>query len=208
VGKIPTTANWAESLAKERKAIEKVARKRHQEVLEDQKEEGEHLKIQYLLTTVGRALRYAVHVAANDRNRFHEGQSLASLTVESLPELDLPAETAQTVALIDVLWLRPGSPEVVAAFEVEKSTSICSGILRLVDLTRSVGDRAPHLYVVAPDGREREIQAQLHRPAFGDLGGHEVRYILFSDLCEHCAGLCKLGDDHRVLLKIARGRSS
>jgi type II restriction enzyme len=208
VGKVPTGATWAESLAREREAIEKVARKRHKEVLDDQREEGEHLKMQYLLTIVGRALGYAVHVASNDRNRLYEGQSLAPLTLEALPDLGLPADTAQTVALIDVLWLRPGSGEVVAAFEVEKSTSIYSGILRLVDLARSVGDRAPHIYLVAPDAREREIQAQLHRPAFGDLGGNEVRYILFSDLCDHCARLCKLGEDHRVLLKIARGRSA
>lgn len=77
----------------------------------------------------------------------------------------------------------------------------------MVDLAKSVGERLPHFYLVAPDSREKEIQAQLRRPAFADRGNLELRYILFSDLCEHCAGLCKLGDDHRVMLKLAKGRS-
>lgn len=61
-------------------------------------------------------------------------------------------------------------------------------------------------FLVAPDSREKEIQAQLHRPAFADLGQLNLRYILFSELCEHCVGLCKFGEDHRALLKIAKGR--
>ena len=119
----------------------------------------------------------------------------------------LSDETAQTVALIDVLWLRRGLGEIVCAFEVEKSTSIYSGILRFVDLAASVGGPDAHFYLVAPDAREREIQAQLRRPAFGHLRDMELRYILFSELCEHCAGLCKFGEDHRALLKLARGRA-
>ena len=206
VGKVLIESNLADGLAREREEVEKLVRKRHKEVEADRAEENEHLKIQHLLTTVGRSLGYDVHVATNDRNRSHEGQSLASLAVERLPDLGLPDETAQTIALIDVLWLARDSGRVVCAFEVEKSTSIYSGILRLVDLAKSVGDPSMHFYLVAPDAREREIQAQLRRPAFGDLGSMELRYILFRELCKHCDGLCKFGDDHTVMRKIAKGK--
>jgi len=206
VGKVLIESNLAEGLAREREGVEKIVRRRHREVEEDRAEENEHLKIQHMLTTVGRSLGYAVHVATNDRGRTYEGQCLASLTVERLPDLGLADETAQTIALIDVLWLRADTGRVVCAFEVEKSTSIYSGILRLVDLAKSVGDPSLHFYLVAPNAREKEIQAQLRRPAFGDLGALELRYILFRELCEHCAGLCKFGDDHTVLRKIAKGR--
>lgn len=121
--------------------------------------------------------------------------------------MGLPDETAQTIGLIDVLWLDAEKKEIVCAFEVEKSTSIYSGILRLIDLAKSMGEAALNFYLVAPDGREKEIQAQLRRPAFEELGNLELRYILFSALCEHCAGLCKFGEDHRVLLKICKGRA-
>lgn len=205
VGRLIVGANAADALTSHREEAEKAAKKRHREVEEDLREENEHLKIQALLTRVGRALGYDVHVAANDRGRVWEGVPLASQTLERLPDLGLADEVAQTVSLIDVLWLEKGAPVVVAAFEVEKSTSIYSGILRLVDLARSLpGGQATHLYLAAPDGREREIQAQLCRPAFADLGTADVRYLLFSELCAHCDGLCKFGSDHRAVLKIAR----
>jgi type II restriction enzyme len=207
VGKIVTEANAVEVLAREREAVEKVARLRHRQVEKDQKEESEHLKIQYLLTTIGRSLGYAVHVAANDRGRSYDGQCLSFLTVDSFPALGLPEELVQTVSLIDVLWLTADGKDIVSAFEVEKSTSIYSGILRLIDLARSLTGQTFNFFLVAPDDREREIQAQLCRPAFSDLGTLDLRYILFSELCEHCAGLCKFGDDHRVMLKIARGKA-
>lgn len=208
VGKVLVGPNWGEALARERQQIEAVARKRHQQIEEDQREEDQHLEMEFLLTTIGRALGYRVHVAANDRGKSFAGESLSALTLGTLPDLGLPQDVAATVSLIDVVWFRPEANEVVCAFEVEKSTSIYSGILRLVDLARSVASLSPHLFLVAPDSREKEIQAQLRRPAFGDLGDLELRYILFSDLCEHCAGLCKFGDSHRALLKIARGKSA
>ena len=114
----------------------------------------------------------------------------------------------ETVALIDVLWLDPAGLRVVCAFEVEKSTSIYSGILRLLDLHRSAAIGPDRLYLVAPDVREREIQAQLGRPSFADTGMPDIHYILFSDLGTHCDGLCLFGVDHLALTKIARRRPS
>jgi len=108
--------------------------------------------------------------------------------------------------LIDVIWLKPGTPEIASAFEVEKSTSIYSGILRLEDLARSIPDCASHFYLVAPDRREKEVMAQLARPAFrDDLLGISLAFIPFDDLRCHCDAMCKFGEDHTILRKIARG---
>ena len=62
-----------------------------------------------------------------------------------------------TVSLIDVIWLKKDTSEIVSAFEVEKSISIYSGILRLEDLARSipVENCACHFYLVAPSAGER-----------------------------------------------------
>ena len=84
---------------------------------------------------------------------------------------------------------------------MEKSTSIYSGILRLLELSASAAARPDQLYLVAPDAREREIHAQLARPSFA---GADLHYILFSDLSDHCEGMCRFGQDHRAVLKIAR----
>ncbi|MBI2807805.1 MAG: hypothetical protein HYX68_22720 [Planctomycetes bacterium] len=207
VGKLVLDCNSADVLAKERQDVEKILRKRHKDIEEDQREEDGHLKIQYLLTTIGRALGYQVHVATNDRGKSYGGESLAALTVGSLPLLGMSDEVVQTVSLIDVLWVSASCQEIVCAFEVEKSTSIYSGILRLMDLGQSLNNPAIHFYLAAPDGREKEVQAQLRRPSFANLAGVELRYLLFSDLCEHCSGLCKFGGDYRALLKIAKGKA-
>ncbi|MBA4066756.1 MAG: hypothetical protein C0501_24230 [Isosphaera sp.] len=203
VGRLVVTETAAAVLAEERAAADKVARKRHQEVEADRREENDHLRMQYLLAKTGRALGCAVHVAANDRRRVFDGVPLSALAVDALPDLGLPPEVAQTVSLIDVLWLDPAGGRVVCGFEVEKSTSIYSGILRLLDLTASAAARPDQLYLVAPDAREREIHAQLARPTFA---GADLHYILFSDLSDHCEGMCRFGQDHRVVLKIARRR--
>lgn len=203
VGRLVVSGTAAAVLTEEREAAEKVARKRHQEVEADRKEEDDHLRMQYLLAKTGRALGCAVHVAANDRRRVFDGVPLSSLAVDALPDLGLPPEVAQTVGLIDVLWLDPAAGRVVCGFEVEKSTSIYSGILRLLDLAASAAARPDQLYLVAPDAREREIHAQLARPSFA---GADLHYLLFSDLAAHCDGLCRFGQDHRAVLKIARRR--
>ncbi len=206
VGKIVIDANASDVLAEESKKSDKVVSDRVKAAEIDRREQSEHLKIQYLLTTIGRSLGYRVHVASNDRSKSYEGQALSFLTMEALPDLGLSKEVAQTAALIDVVWVASDSEEVVCAFEVEKTTSIHSGILRLDDLAKSLGNQPMHLFLVAPDSREREVRAQLCRPAFAHLGGSRIHYMLFSDLCEHCAGLCKFAQDYRALLRIARSK--
>ncbi len=104
--------------------------------------------MQHLLIKIGRALKYEVHVARNDRHRTCHSENFAMLTVPQLPPQNWPPEVMDTVTLIDVIWLKPGSGEIVSAFEVEKSTSIYSGILRLEDLARSIPGGACPLYLV------------------------------------------------------------
>ncbi|WP_232422350.1 hypothetical protein [Methylosarcina fibrata] len=128
-------------LATEKAKAEKTAKSRHAAIVEEQREESEHTRIQHLLITIGRALNLAVHVARNDRHRACDGEAFALLTVPELPARDWSREVMETVSLIDLIWLKPETGEIVSAFEVEKSTSIYSGILRLEDLARSIPHR-------------------------------------------------------------------
>ena len=207
-GKLLIPANAGTVLDVEKEKAEKVARLRHKDVVEEAREESEHTQIQHLLIRIGRALRYDVYVARNDRHRSCGGDSFALLTIPALPPRDWPPEVMDTVSLIDVIWLRPGTGEIVSAFEVEKSTSIYSGILRLEDLARSMPGCSCPLYLVAPDGREKEVMAQLARPAFrADLADISLAFVPFKDLRENCDALCRFGEDHTILRKIARQRA-
>ncbi|MFC7670608.1 hypothetical protein ACFQT0_26915 [Hymenobacter humi] len=117
--------------------------------------------------------------------------------------MPVPADVASTIRLIDIVWFAPGTSRVVAAFEVEKSTSIYSGILRLTDLAFSMPENETALYLVVPDAREKEVRAQLSRPAIRAAGA-TIHYILFSELRQHCEALCKFGDSPAAMRKIAR----
>lgn len=166
-------------------------------------EEGTHTEIQHKLLKIGAALNYDVLAAANDRSRAHDGEKFSYISLSALPEMRIGEDVSRTINLIDVLWLKKGTNKIVCAFEIEKSTSIYSGILRLSDLALTFADSGIMIALVAPDSREKEIVAQLKRPSLA-AGKAKISYILFSDLRAHCASICKLGSDYTILEKLAR----
>lgn len=187
----------------DREKLEKALQKRRREVLTDHEEDNLHTEMQYHLIKIGNALGYDVFPASNDRSRAYDGQSFSFLCPKPFPELTIERDTLNTVKLIDMLWFEKNTDNVVAAFEVEKSTSIYSGILRLTDLSYSIADGDEVFYIVIPDKREKDVMLQLSRPAIKN-NNVEIRYILFSDLRTHCDALCKFGDSHHIMHKIAK----
>lgn len=195
--------DFGDQLPVEQEKVVKQIAKRQKEAASDQQEEHLHSEMQFHLLTIGRALGYDVAVARNDMSRQFGGTSFSFLSLPTLPSLPVPPETGQTISLIDVVWLLKGTNQLVCAFEVEKSTSIYSGILRLTDLSCSLPDHQTALYLVVPDSRQKEVEVQLTRPSIRQ-NQIPIRYMLTSTLRTHCDALCKFGDSHRVLEKIAR----
>jgi type II restriction enzyme len=108
------------------------------------------------------------------------------------------------VRLIDVLWLDAATGQVAAAFEVEHTTSIYSGIVRLLDLALgSPAASGMRLFLVAPDDRE-EVRAQLQRPAFRRVGDLELNYLPYGELSRHRVAMGRFGVGLRPLDTIAR----
>ena len=128
---------------------------------------------------------------------------LSFMCLSKFPEINTDSDTASTIKLIDVLWYQKGTNNVIAAFEVEKSTSIYSGILRLTDLSYSIADGDEIFYLIVPDKREKDVCIQLLRPAIKGIKT-KINYILFSDLRKHCDGLCRFGENHLAMEKIAK----
>lgn len=207
VGKQLYQGNNSDVIQFEREKLEKTLAKRHKEVQEELCEQNEHLKMQFLLAETGRELGYDVFAAVNDKHRILDGKTLASLAVKELPALDIPSDVMKTISLIDLIWLNRTTHQIECAFEIEKSTSIYSGILRLADLAVSLEDRQYHFFLVAPDEREKEIIAQLCRPSLQQLSHVSFRYLLFSDLYENCKGICRFGEDYRILFKLAKDQN-
>lgn len=204
-GRMVVSGNANSVLADIQARAEQVARKRHQQVVNAQREESEHTEMQHMLIQIGRALQFDVNVARNDRHRSCSGDSFSQMTLPELPPLNGSMAVQDTVGLIDVLWLDRTNHSIVAAFEVEKSTSIYSGILRMKDLLSVLAHGSCHCYIAAPKARAHEVMAQFARPSLNDArGAVHFGYLPFDDLREHCNAICKFGGDHHALRKIAQ----
>lgn len=187
----------------ERKKLERLSDKRRENFEQDKAEENLHTEMQYHLLKIGNALGYDSFPATNDKSKTYSGTNFSFLCQCEFPKLQCEKETESTIKLIDVLWFQKGTNNVLAAFEVEKSTSIYSGILRLTDLHFTVADGDETFYLVVPDIREKDVLLQLQRPSIKN-SSIRIKYILFSDLRKHCESLCLLGESHLVMEKIAK----
>jgi len=192
---------------KEQLKIERLIKKRHKEVI-DEKEEGDlHTEMQYHLLKIGHSLGYDVISASNDRSRCHKGNNFSFISLSEFPDIGVYGNTNKTIALIDVIWFQKGTNKIVSAFEVEKSTTITSGIARLTDLFHSFSEDPSSLFLVIPDDRENELILKLNSPTNkvtiqgSNIG---IYYILFSDLQKHCDAICKFGEDKEILKKISK----
>jgi type II restriction enzyme len=107
-----------------------------------QQNELTHKQIQGWLRDLGHALGFNVWIAANDRNRPWAGGQLGDGCLDALPHGVACVRGAEAVRLIDVLWLDTDSGQVAAGFEVEHTTSIYSGTMRLLDLALGAPDQA------------------------------------------------------------------
>ena len=153
------------------------------------KEPSEHLEIQWLLLKLGSDMGFDVWVARNDKGREYKGRKLADLKhlKNELP-LQFDDATNRTIELIDVLWLQGNA--IVRAFEIESTTSIYSGLLRMSDLIAMQPNLNIPLYLVAPDERREKVMTEVNRPTFSRLSpplSEVCSYISFSALKENIA---------------------
>jgi hypothetical protein len=122
-----------------------------------------HPQVQTLLAAIGSKRRFDVWVPMHDR------LGLDWSLTPKVPLLDgLPAgfEQAQGILQeIDVVWVARGSEGLAAAYEIEHSTPIYSGLLRLNDI-RLVNPRIDRLTVVSDEPRRAAFMRQLNRPTF------------------------------------------
>src|SRR6476660_2870601 len=104
-------------------------------------------------------------VARNDRSKRWNGTNLGAIAgiVDQLPT-QFNEATNRTIELIDVLWLKGNS--IVAAFEVESTTAIYSGLLRMSDLLALQPNLEINLFLVAPDERRDKVEQEILRPTF------------------------------------------
>jgi predicted RNA-binding protein len=127
----------------------------------------ESVRIQAMLARIGTQMGHRIWIPRNDRSRVvAEWAPDDGALLSELP-LNYDETTIRTIEQIDVLWLKGRA--ILRAFEVEHTTSIYSGILRMADLLALQPNMNIRLHIVAPDVRRDRVFQELQRPVFSLL---------------------------------------
>jgi hypothetical protein len=155
----------------------------------EEKQHTAHLEIQWLLAKLGNDMGLDVWVARNDQGKSFNGQRFAALKhLRSELSFNFDAAVNKTIEMIDVIWLKGNS--ILAAFEIESTTSIYSGLLRMADLISMLPNLDIPLFIVAPDERRQKVFTEVQRPTFRHLPtsmAEVCRFLAFSTLREQVA---------------------
>lgn len=146
----------------------------------------ESIQMQALLADIGSRMGMQIWIPRSDRAAvLGEWKSSDATILERLP-LNYDDATLKTIEQIDVLWLKGRA--ITRAFEVEHTTSIYSGILRMADLLALQPNMDIRLHIVAPAARREKVFQELRRPVFSLLErralAESCSYISYDSLRE------------------------
>lgn len=162
-----------------------------------------HSQVQWLLAKLGKQLNLKVWIAQNDHQRVWMGEKLGQYSISALPHLGIGDAAQKIVRLIDVIWIK-GANQVVAAFEVESTTSIYSGLLRMSDLTVLAPNTNFPIYIIAPAAKLERVRDQLRRPTFQHLELHQrCRFFSIEQFVEKSPAMLEWMNDPAAIDKIA-----
>jgi hypothetical protein len=127
----------------------------------------ESTRIQALIATIGTEMGLSIWLPRADKAAVLKELSADPPRVLDRLPLNYDDTTLRTVEQIDVLWLRGRS--IVRAFEVEHTTSVYSGILRMADLLSLQPNMDIKLHIVAPLTKREKVFNEIRRPVFSLL---------------------------------------
>lgn len=132
------------------------------------KEVRTSIQMQATLAKIGALMGFNVWIPASDRGGVEQllPAELRGKLLTRLP-LNYDDVTLRTIGNIDVIWLHRRSMK--HAFEVEQTTSVFSGLLRMADLLALQPNMEISLHIVAPDERREKVKSEILRPVFSLL---------------------------------------
>jgi hypothetical protein len=139
-----------------------------------------HHQVQSILSWIGSTTGHAVYTPRPDRGYLDSGLLGDCRLVDELPA-SWTTPSAPSLGMIDVLWLHPSMHTLAAAFEVEHSTPIYSGLLRFNDV--HLDCKLPRAGIVAEFERADAFYRQIARRTFRASGLDEVcLFYSYSDV--------------------------
>jgi hypothetical protein len=125
-------------------------------------------RIQAALAHIGAKMGFRIWVPRSDRQNILGliPADKRGLFLDELP-LNYDDVTLKTIEQIDVIWLKNRS--MARAFEVEHTTAIYSGLLRMADLLALQPNMDIRLHIAAPLDRRDKVRQEILRPTFSLL---------------------------------------
>lgn len=160
-------------------------KKKVEEIVEEQIESApsEHVEMQWRLIRLGKLANLDIWVPRADQNKEYEGHKFRDIVLPDFHEsLDVPP----TIKNIDVVW-KFGPYSIKSAFEIEHSTAIYSGILRLSDLRAETPNSTYPLFIIASEDKRRKVFNELLRPTFTDSAlrlNEVIRFLSYNRIRE------------------------
>ena len=150
------------------------------EKLIDDLEISEHTLMQWKLIQLGIKAGSKIWVPRNDQARIVNKYNFDEFETEFTAGIDTPAKYVEN---IDVVWKEEF--RIDAAFEVEHTTAIYSGLLRFSDLTIIAPNSNYPLFIVAPQEKRNRLLDQIKRPTFRKIEfDKKVRYLSYEAVNE------------------------
>jgi hypothetical protein len=128
----------------------------------------ESLKVQSIISRIGAEMGFRIWVPRSDKQRVLEQvpDDIHHAFLDVLP-LNYDDNTLRTVEQIDVIWMKGRS--MARAFEIEHTTAIYSGLLRMADLLALQPNMDIRLHIVALDDKREKVMREITRPVFSLL---------------------------------------
>lgn len=125
---------------------------------------SDHVKMQWKLASLGLKAGEKIWVPVSDQGKLRKVYEFNEFESEFASGIDLPKSYVEN---IDVVWKEEF--RIDAAFEIENTTAIYSGLLRFADLTILAPNTTYPMFIVAPAEKRSRVRDQLLRPAFRRL---------------------------------------
>lgn len=141
---------------------------------------SDHIQMQWKLINLGIKAGTKVWVPRNNQTQISKEYKYDNFEPKFTAGIDT---NAKYVEQIDVVW--KDEYRIDAAFEIENSTSIYSGLLRFSDLKIVAPNSTYPLFIVAPQDRKNKVMNQVNRPTFKKINfDKEVRFLSYEAINE------------------------
>lgn len=141
---------------------------------------SEHVTMQWKLVQLGLKSGSKVWVPRNDQGKIQSSFGFSEFEQQFTAGIDMQAKYVEN---IDVVWKEEF--RIDAAFEIENTTSIYSGLLRFSDLKIVAPNSIYPLFIVAPQAKKNRVLEQVKRPTFRRIEfNKKVRFLSYEGINE------------------------